>query len=375
MFWRIKMKKFIVVGLLSLLVLATLTLILFPSIITKAGLDLLLFGGEPDLPDFAKHKINKEEFMTRRAEQLSMYRGIHEGVLFNPQDRFDAIQQMERQEADLARNSLVPQLAWTEIGPNPIPNAQVETAPVTTASGRVLAIAVHPTNPDIVYVGTAQGGLYRSTNGGTTWTPLLDSALSLAVNAVAIAPSNPEIVYVGTGESGFCGDCFFGAGVYRIDNASTTATLSAAFGATTTFNGRSISKIVVHPTDPATIFVTSSSGSGGIGGQAQTGLAARGVFRSTDATSASPTFTKLTIGPTPPAAQDRAYGDMVMDPGDPTACWSPWLIHSGLVKAVFICQPMLLPRLRLLRGHSLPPERVQTLPERNWQYTGAAAES
>lgn len=162
------MKKFIVVGLLSLLVLATLTLILFPSIITKAGLDLSLFGGEPDLPDFAKHKINKEEFMTRRAEQLSMYRGIHEGVLFNPQDRFDAIQQMERQEADLARNSLVPQLAWTEIGPNPIPNAQVETAPVTTASGRVLAIAVHPTNPDIVYVGTAQGGLYRSTNGGTT---------------------------------------------------------------------------------------------------------------------------------------------------------------------------------------------------------------
>ncbi|HRI03895.1 MAG TPA: carboxypeptidase regulatory-like domain-containing protein [Pyrinomonadaceae bacterium] len=280
----------------------------------RAGIEKLFRGDEPDIPVFAKHKVDKEEFMLRRAQQLSMYRGIHEGVPFDPQDRFDAIAQMERQQEALQRTS-APMAAWTELGPNPIPNAQVGTGPATAASGRVLAIAVHPTNADIVYVGTAQGGLYRSTNGGATWTPLLDNALSLAVNAVAIAPSNPEIVYVGTGESGFCGDCFFGAGMYRIDNASTTADLSPAFGATTTFAGRSISKIVVHPTDPATIFVTSSSGSGGIGGQPNSVLAQRGVFRSTDATSGAPTFTKLTVAGL--AAQDRAFGDMVIDPGDP----------------------------------------------------------
>ena len=53
-------------------------------------------------------------------------------------------------------------------------------------SGRTIAIAVHPTNPDIVYVGTANGGLYRTINGGTTWTPLMDSADSLAIGAIAI---------------------------------------------------------------------------------------------------------------------------------------------------------------------------------------------
>lgn len=311
------MKRVVIIA--AILLIAIGLMFGWGSIREVAGQVIDYFYTDADMGPFyanAKNSMTKEEFMQKRAEQLSMYRGISEGAKFDPKDRFDAIELMERQESEAARNSLVPQVAWTEIGPNPIPNAQVEFGS-GSASGRVLAIAVHPTNPDIVYVGTAQGGLYRSTNGGTTWTPLLDGALSLAVNTVAIAPSNPEIVYVGTGESGFCGDCFFGAGVYRIDNASTTATLSAAFGATTTFNGRSISKIVVHPTDPATIFVTSSSGSGGIGGQVPPGLAARGVFRSTDATSVSPTFTKLTIGPSPPLAQDRAYGDMVIDPGDP----------------------------------------------------------
>lgn len=308
------MKRSFLIALILLLT-AGIAVGLYFSPDVKAGLDKLLRGDEPDLPDFASYKVNKEEFMTQRAEQLSMYRGIHKDVPFNPQERFDAIAQMERQEADLAKNSFAPLAAWTELGPNPIPNAQVGTAPSTAASGRVLSIDVHPTNPDIVYVGTAQGGLYRSTNGGGTWTPLLENALSLAVNTVAISPSNPETIFVGTGESGFCGDCFFGAGVYRITNASTTADLSPAFGATTTFAGRSISKIVVHPTNPDIIFVTSSSGSGGIGGQVNNVLATRGVFRSTDATSAAPTFTKLTVAG--PAAQDRAYGDMVMDPGNP----------------------------------------------------------
>ncbi len=62
---------------------------------------------------------------------------------------------------------------WNPIGPAPIPNGQT-TGRSDPVSGRTIAIAVHPTNPDIVYVGTANGGLYRTTNGGTTWTPLMD---------------------------------------------------------------------------------------------------------------------------------------------------------------------------------------------------------
>ena len=296
----------------------------------RAGIDRLLGGDEPDLPDFARYKVDKEDFMLRRAQQLAMYRGIHEGVPFDPRDRIDAIAQMERQEATLARGSLAPQAAWVELGPNPIPNGQVDNGASTPVSGRTTAIAVHPTNPDIVYVGTAQGGLYRSTNGGSTWTPMMDDALSLAIGAVAIAPSQPDTVYVGTGEPNFSADSFFGVGVYRIDSASTaapvvTGPLNDDPADADIFTGRAISEIIVHPTDPATIFVASTSGVGGILNTAPSGLPNRGIYRSTDATSADPTFTRLAGLNANPNTNVR---DIVIDPLNPN------LLVANLVFAV-----------------------------------------
>src|SRR5439155_13152180 len=127
-----------------------------------------------------------------------------------------------------------------------------------------------------------------------------------AIGALAVAPSSPSTLYVGTGEFNSCGDCFFGAGVYRIDNADTSATLSPAINPQQTignltynvFNGRSITKILVHPTDPATIWVSTARGVGGSGANALGSiptLAPRGVFRSSNATSSSPTFQKLVV--------------------------------------------------------------------------------
>jgi hypothetical protein len=279
---------------------------------------------DPDLPPGfvgpPNSEFSKEEFMLRRAEGIALKRGINKDAPFDPQARPAALQQMELQEESVAK---MPQsnlkdvllAPWTPIGPAPIPNGQF--GPV---SGRTIAIAVHPTNPNIVYVGAAQGGLYRSTDGGTNWTPLMDGALSLAIGAIAIAPSQPDTIYVGTGEAGFCGDCFFGVGIYRIDNASTAMpTISGPFNDNAAdvdiFSGRSIGEIVVHPTLPGTIFVGSASGIGGIGGQPNNVLPERGLFRSTDATSADPTFTKMVF--TGAAAQDRAVVDIVIDPGNP----------------------------------------------------------
>jgi hypothetical protein len=113
---------------------------------------------------------------------------------------------------------------WVALGPSPIPNGQTENR-VDPVSGRVTAIAVHPTNPDIAYVGAAQGGLYRTLNGGLTWTQLMDNASSgligtpLAVGAIAIDPTNPSNVLVGTGEGNLSGDSFFGNGLYIITSA------------------------------------------------------------------------------------------------------------------------------------------------------------
>jgi hypothetical protein len=299
------------------------------AVMTFALLSLLVTGAtdsylndDPDLPPYTvtDGQFSKEEFMTRRAEGISQKRGISEGTAFDPQARPEALIEMAQQEERVSKmpktHATEALLApWVSLGPAPIPNGQF--GPV---SGRTISIAVHPTNPDIVYVGAAQGGLYRSTNGGTTWTTLLDSGLSLAIGAIAIAPSQPDTIYVGTGETGFCGDCFFGVGVYRIDNASTGApVISGPFNDEVItdndiFTGRGIGAIAVHPTNPAIIFVASGSGIGGIGGVANSVLPNRGLWRSTDATALDPSFTKMTMTG---AGANNAMVDVVIDPGNP----------------------------------------------------------
>ena len=137
---------------------------------------------DPDLPPGfvgpPNSGFSKEDFMLRRAEGIALKRGISKDRPFDPRFRQAAIAQMERQEAlEAQMGSPSSFTVWTPLGPAPIPNGQ--TVGISTpVSGRTISIAVHPTNPNIVYVGAAQGGLYRSTDGGTTWTPLMDNALA-----------------------------------------------------------------------------------------------------------------------------------------------------------------------------------------------------
>ncbi|MBK7375332.1 MAG: T9SS type A sorting domain-containing protein [Chitinophagaceae bacterium] len=261
--------------------------------------------------------------MKRRAEAIGMKRGFDTARPVDPGLRIMAIRQMEDHRRMILagqapyESNLISE-AWMPIGPAPIPNGQTQFPPTTAVSGRVTAIAIHPANANIAYVGTAQGGLYRTTDGGTNWTPLMDNALSLAIGSVAISPSQPETIYIGTGEPNFSADSYFGVGVYRIDNASTTANLSGPFNQTAAaadiFTGRSIGKIIVHPSDPNTIFVASTSGVGGI---FSAGIAAgnRGIYRSTNATTASPTFTQIGVLPSP--NNNFSVRDISIDPLDP----------------------------------------------------------
>lgn len=267
---------------------------------------------EADVPPFIRERIDKEDYLHRRSAFVNKLRGVPFAGKGNPRAR--AIQQMEAQEQESPQISVA---QWESVGPAPIPNGQ--TSPSTAVSGRTISIAVHPTNPSIVYVGTANGGLYRSLDGGTTWKGIFDGAQSLAVGAVAISPSQPTTIYVGTGEPNSSCDSFFGVGVYRITNADTTPTLAGPFNLdgslVDVMSGRSVSKIVVHPTDPNTIFVGTANGIGGIGcdlGSAQPG---RGLFRSTNALGVAPTFTKLTVATA--NGGNRAVIDVVMEPGTP----------------------------------------------------------
>ena len=299
-------------------------------------------GVDADLGKIGR-SIDREAYLRLRDEYVARRRGIEPGRPFDPTARGRAIEQMERQEKgrliDSILNGGVPppegvDAAWTAIGPVTIPNGQALNGANIAVTGRVTSIAVDPTNAGKVYLGTAQGGVWRSLDGGATWTSIFDNADSMAVGALALAPSDPTKLYVGTGEFNSCGDCFFGVGLYRIDNVDTTPTLvgpinpSQTIGSLTynVFTGRGITKILVHPTDPATIFVSTARGIGGAGANSLglvPAIATRGVYRSTNATSAagSVTFQKLTVtadnSPDNPATGNEDIPDMVFEPGNP----------------------------------------------------------
>ncbi len=282
---------------------------------------------DPDLP--AGLQMDKAEYLRQRDEYIALLRGFDTAEL---DSRAKAIDEMERSEKELALRPDAPSVAtWHPLGPAPIPNG-LTTGRTDPVSGRVTSIAVHPTNANIVYVGTAQGGLYRSLDGGASWVPIMDSALSLAIGAITIAPSDPTTVFVGTGEPGFCPSCFFGAGVYRITNAdSASPTLSAPLrlngSGQDVFSGRSVGKILVNPTDPNIIFVGTDSGTAGIAGST-TGatLPLRGLYRSTNAMSASPVFQQLTVSA---ANADRDILSGVLEPGNPARMFVTLVDSAG----------------------------------------------
>jgi len=313
---------------------------------------------DPDLPRQIKGKINEEEYLQARTEYFMTKLGMEPGKPYSPALRERAVDQMQAQEARQQRlllqtkGAFAPLLsttAWTNIGPYPIPNGQTSGV-VQAVSGRTISIVIHPTNPNIVYVGTAQGGLYRSTNGGSSWTQLFNNADSQVIGALALAPSNPEILYVGTGENGQCGSgCYAGVGVYRVDNASTTADLTGPINpvrnyndaanapvSASVFTGRSISKILVNPADPSIIFVATASAIVGNPQQTPQGnflppLGIRGIYRLANATgpAAGVTATKLTVSATncfdTPCTGNLSVLDMAYDKNDATGntfvCW------------------------------------------------------
>jgi photosystem II stability/assembly factor-like uncharacterized protein len=296
---------------------------------------------DPDRPGFIAGLIDETVYLRLRGDYLAERRGLPYGSLDQPREQ--ALNVMAQQEA---QRPLAPSAGqWTPLGPAPIPNGQT-TNRSDPVSGRTIAIAVHPTNPDIVYVGTAYGGLYRTLDGGTTWAPLMDSADSLAIGAIAIAPSNPDIVYVGTGESGQSCDSFIGVGLYRIDNASTTADLTGpinplvttGIAGTRAFNAVAISEILVDPTNPATIFVATTSAQAGMGCSyppfntvPQQSL--MGLYRSTNATAAlnSIAFSKITVttagSVAPDTSGNREISDLAMEPGNPNVILA-WVMGS-----------------------------------------------
>ncbi len=312
-------------------------------------------GNDPDMPAFAKGNVDEADYIRRREEYIARLRGWETDKPFDPSARSRAIQQMEEQEGQRSRKgTLLGRLesmlglspsagpAWTELGPSPLPNGG--TIPPNPVSGRVSAIEIDPIDPNKVYVGAAQGGVYRSLNGGVTWTQIFDGAQSLAIGSLTLDRANARL-WVGTGEPSGSVDSFAGVGLYRIENVNTTADLFGPINPFRTymdagnnlrsvpaFNGRSISKILISPSDPATLLVGVAGGTMGLGGNPPFNgmvppLALRGLYKLTNATApASVSVTRIAVSPNAvaggcfdiPCTGNRNVTDMIYDLSDPS---------------------------------------------------------
>ncbi|HME08843.1 MAG TPA: hypothetical protein VKG25_17425, partial [Bryobacteraceae bacterium] len=133
--------------------------------------------------------------------------------------RIRGIERIRAQERARRAQSSIGNPTWTLIGPQPTDGGTTHST-----AGRVNAIAIDPRDSNVVYIGAAEGGVWKTIDGGMNWTPLTDDQASLANGAIALDPTNPDIVYVGTGEENFAGDSYYGAGILKSMNAGQTWT-------------------------------------------------------------------------------------------------------------------------------------------------------
>jgi photosystem II stability/assembly factor-like uncharacterized protein len=183
-------------------------------------------------------------------------------------------------------------------------------------SGRVTAIDVVTSDPDIIYVGTASGGLWKSASGGIRWEPVFDKEVTASIGAVAIQQSNPSVLWVGTGEGNPRNSLNGGYGIYRSLDAGRSW---QRMGLEET---RHIHRILIDPTDPNTLYVGAIGSPWGEHPQ-------RGVFKTTDG---GKTWEKILF-----VNNKTGVADMVMDPTNPNkllvAMWEhkrdPWFFNSG----------------------------------------------
>src|SRR5262245_54464369 len=149
-----------------------------------------------------------------------------------------------------------PELKFRYMGPAP--------------AGRIASVAGIPGDPTTYYLGAASGGVWKSTDSGSTFTPIFDSQPVQAIGALAVAPSDPRQVWAGTGEAWVIRDSdIMGDGVYKSTDAGATWK-NVGLGET----GR-IGRIIVHPTNPEIVYVCAI---GRVTGPQQE----RGVFRTSD---------------------------------------------------------------------------------------------
>jgi photosystem II stability/assembly factor-like uncharacterized protein len=205
--------------------------------------------------------------------------------------------------ADNVDQSMFGDLGWRSIGP-------------ATMGGRITDIAGVPGNPALFYVASASGGLFKTTNGGTTFAPIFENQPVLSIGAIALAPADPDVIYVGTGEGNVRNTASFGNGVYKsADGGKSWAWLG--LGDTERF-----SRIRVHPKNPDVVYAAALGHEWGPNEE-------RGLFVSRDG---GRNWDKVLY-----VNETTGASDVILDPADPDIIYvgmydymrNAWVFRSG----------------------------------------------
>lgn len=216
----------------------------------------------------------------------------------------EAVQKEEQARSPFERAS--ERLEWRSIGP-------------ANMGGRTADVEGIPGDPNTVYVATASGGLWKTTNSGVTWRPIFERQGTMSIGDIALTPSNPEVVWVGTGESNTRNSVSFGDGVYKsTDGGKNWQHMGLK-------DSERISAIVIHPQNPDVVYV-------GALGRAFGPNEERGVFMTTDG---GKTWAKTLY-----VDNQHGVADLDIDPTNSNilyaGMWSferkPWTHRSGSEK-------------------------------------------
>ena len=190
---------------------------------------------------------------------------------------------------------LYSEMHWRQIGP--------------TRAGRARALSGVPSQPNVFYIGFDNGGLWRSTDFGSTWTPLFDSQPTGSIGAIAVAPSDPNVIYVGTGAGIIRPDLATGDGVYKSVDAGKTWTHLGLR------DSQMIANIEVDPKNPNRLFVAAL-------GHPYGPNAERGIFRSKDG---GASFEKVLY-----KDEYQSGNDVRIDPSNPNVVYAAlWQQQQG----------------------------------------------
>src|SRR5688572_1126733 len=152
---------------------------------------------------------------------------------------------------------------------DPLDSLHFRSIGPATMSGRIADVAVYEPNPAIYYVGTAHGGVWKTTSNGAMFTPLFQNEGLISIGDVAVSQATPDLVWVGTGESNNRQSTSYGNGVYKSTDGGRTFQHMGLRGS------RHINKVIIDPTNNDVVLVAATGPLFGPGGE-------RGVYKTTD---------------------------------------------------------------------------------------------